>query len=296
MPTIQFPNIADDLRTLPATGIARARALRRLVDLAAADEAAVSLQNASGRAGKSVSATAIAAAAAVLTGDDSARERLREAVSSPEFAAALPAWVRELRAAAGARPDSGACTTASALDLWGWTMEWFRSGEGARGEGARTAVDELTEAVAPLLAARNLALEVVAKTGGGSPAELQLRADLAQSYAASAAAAAGSVCAELVFGYRRHLTWDAEGCGTCYAADALDDLEGIIPGIASGARMSSDVIEADGSHAAKRGPCVRFDGVDTFMRLRTKLDGCLTGARIAKDRAATALAATVTSR
>ena len=39
----------------------------------------------------------------------------------------------------------------------------------------------------------------------------------------------------------------------------------------------------------KAGPCVHFDGMDEFVRLRTKLDGCLTGCRLAKDRAAEAL-------
>ena len=49
------------------------------------------------------------------------------------------------------------------------------------------------------------------------------------------------------------------------------------------------MIERDGTHPAKAGPCVRFDGLEPFMRLRAKLDGCLTGARLAKDRAAEAL-------
>ena len=39
----------------------------------------------------------------------------------------------------------------------------------------------------------------------------------------------------------------------------------------------------------KAGPCVRFDGTEAFVRLRLKLDGCLTGVRLAKDRAADAL-------
>jgi hypothetical protein len=34
---------------------------------------------------------------------------------------------------------------------------------------------------------------------------------------------------------------------------------------------------------------VRFTGLESFVRLRSKLDGCLTGARLAKDRAADAL-------
>ena len=62
-----------------------------------------------------------------------------------------------------------------------------------------------------------------------------------------------------------------------------------MPGIGASAGGASDVIENDGTHADKAGPCVRFDGYDTFARLRARLDGCLTGARLAKDRAAYAL-------
>ena len=52
-------------------------------------------------------------------------------------------------------------------------------------------------------------------------------------------------------------------------ADDLEAMEGLIPGIASLARGYTDVIETDGSHAAKAGPCVRFDGLEQFARLRS---------------------------
>jgi hypothetical protein len=66
-------------------------------------------------------------------------------------------------------------------------------------------------------------------------------------------------------------------------------METLIPGIASVARGYTDVIEADGSHPLKAGPCVRFTGLDQFARLRVRLDGCLTGSQLAHDRAAEAL-------
>jgi hypothetical protein len=37
------------------------------------------------------------------------------------------------------------------------------------------------------------------------------------------------------------------------------------------------------------GPCARFEGYDQFSRLRVRMDGCLTGSHLAKDRAAEAL-------
>jgi hypothetical protein len=107
--------------------------------------------------------------------------------------------------------------------------------------------------------------------------------------AARSASDVAALCAELVHGHRTHPAWDAEGCSTCFGANELDELEGLMPGIASSARAHSDVIEANGSHAAKAGPCVRFNDIEGFTRLRAKLDGCLTGARLAKNRAALAL-------
>jgi hypothetical protein len=74
-----------------------------------------------------------------------------------------------------------------------------------------------------------------------------------------------------------------------YGTEDLDVLEGIIPGIASSARAYSDVTEPGAAHPLKAGPCACFTGLEPFVRLRMKLDGCLTGARLAKDRAAEAL-------
>ncbi len=322
MQTIESPSLADQVRTLPAEGAGRDRQLYRIINLYASTEAAAALHTAAARTRKDagVLGHALTSADAVLAGahddhklstdDAAARDRLRDAVASAEFLSLLPDWIRELRGVASSRPDTGACTLATALELWLWTMKHFRTAEGARAESASQAIDELAEALCPLLAARCLALDLTTTTGAHasvagasgalrratgasrpSPAEDDnLRLDLCHVYAARASALAGAACAELVFGYRRHLVWDAEGCATCFAGDDLDDLEALMPGIASGARMSSDVVEADGSHPAKRGPCARFDGVDTFVRLRNRLDGCLTGARIAKDRAAASIA------
>ncbi|MCX7887238.1 MAG: hypothetical protein N3B01_08330 [Verrucomicrobiae bacterium] len=42
-------------------------------------------------------------------------------------------------------------------------------------------------------------------------------------------------------------------------------------------------------HPPKAGPCAGLDGLEEFARLRVKLDACLSGSRLAKDRAAEAL-------
>ncbi len=97
------------------------------------------------------------------------------------------------------------------------------------------------------------------------------------------------VCTELVYGYRPHPAWGEAGQSSCYGAAELELLDDVIPGIAATARFYTDVVEVDGSHPWKAGPCVNREGLEPFERLRAKLDGCLTGSRLAKDRAAEAL-------
>ena len=121
------------------------------------------------------------------------------------------------------------------------------------------------------------------------PGLLAFLTDLCHVQSARSAGEVGRVCAELVFGYNRHPAWDTEGCATCYQAGDLDAMESLIPGMASLARGYTDVIEQDGAHPPKAGPCARFEGLDQFSRLRARMDGCLTGSQLAKDRAADAL-------
>lgn len=122
------------------------------------------------------------------------------------------------------------------------------------------------------------------------PGVLNFLMDLAHVQSARAAGEVGRICAELVFGYNAHPAWTNESCNACYGSEEIEALEGIVPGIAAMARTVSDVMEAGEAHAAKAGPCVNCAaGVESFTRLRSKLDTCLTGARLAKDRAAESL-------
>jgi len=301
MQVTEFPGLADHVRTLPAGGAGRDRQLHRLIDLYASAEASSALRFAAAHSDshEGILDKVLQLADRVLRdefarrdtpADDEAHDQLRAAVASPAFLSLLASEIRGLREIASSLPETGACNLATALEVWTWTMQHFLSGDGSRGEWAPRAADELAEILAPLLASRCLVLEVAAGLGSAARTDSDLRPDLSRVFAARASASAGAACAELVFGYRRHLAWDSEGCRTCYEGDALDDLEAFMPGLAAGARMSSDVIEADGAHPAKAGPCARFDGVDRFMQLRNRLDGCLTGARIARDRAALTMA------
>jgi hypothetical protein len=114
--------------------------------------------------------------------------------------------------------------------------------------------------------------------------------DLCHVQAARAAGEAARICSELVFGYNQHPEWTEQACASCYGSADLDALEGIMPGIAAGARGNADIAAEGQAHPDKAGPCpgpgARFQA---FLRMRAKLDGCLYGFGLAKDRAATAL-------
>jgi hypothetical protein len=71
-------------------------------------------------------------------------------------------------------------------------------------------------------------------------------------------------------------------------------LESIMPGIDGSARAYSDVAEEGETHPCKAGPCVKCVGLEPFLNLRAKLDTCLTGCRLAKDRAAESLKTVMT--
>ncbi len=198
------------------------------------------------------------------------------------FAPRLPDWIGEMRRIANEHPATGACAVATALELWSWTADHFEQARGAnRGFEADAYSVPLVEALGWLLASRALVMEAV--SAGDGPLT-----DACHAHVAHACGEAGRLCAQLVFGSLRHPAW-ATDAACCYSAQDLEALEEYVPGLASTARSLTDVIEADGSHPAKAGPCVRFEGVEEFVRLRTKLDGCLAGAHVAKIRAAAAL-------
>jgi hypothetical protein len=189
------------------------------------------------------------------------------------------------------------------MQMWHWTFGHLQTATDA--DGARLyhktrqgVTFALADALCWLLAARQFILDVMELEAKGAdnpnlaealPGLVSFYTDLCHVQAARAAGEAGRICAELVFGYNRHPAWDAASCQACYEASELDALEGIIPGIAGSARAVSDVAEAGTTHPDKAGPCCKLDGLEPFVRLRVRLDCCLTGARLAKDRAAEAL-------
>jgi alkylation response protein AidB-like acyl-CoA dehydrogenase len=233
------------------------------------------------------------------------RRQLAVTMANEVFLEQFRQWIAEMRGLATQRPGTGACTIASAMQLWLWTLTHLRAASDANGaalyQGNRQGVTfPLADALCWLLAARYQILDVLELESRS--AEQSDLADVAAGYvsffsdlchvqSARAAGEAGRICAELVFGYNRHAARndpDAQGCGA-EKIDEIDEIEGIIPGFAPGIQPCLDVIEADGTPAVKEGPCVKPAGLETFHRLRARLDACLAGSRLAKDRAAEAL-------
>jgi alkylation response protein AidB-like acyl-CoA dehydrogenase len=236
------------------------------------------------------------------------RLQLSITMTSELFLAQFRQWITDLRRLAGKRPGTGACTLGSAMQLWLWTLEHLMSTTDADGaklfHKTRQGVTfPLADALCWLLAARQFILDVVEleEQGAHNPAVAEgLDAtvaffnDLAHVQSARAAGEASRITSELVFGYNRHPAWDETSCHACYCAEELSSLEGVIPGIEDSARANSDVYEAGEDHPCKAGPCVKFQGLEPYLRLRAKLDGCLTGCRLAKDRAAESLTKVMT--
>lgn len=230
------------------------------------------------------------------------RRQLVVTLTSELFLAQFRRWLVEMGRIASDRPGTGACTVATAMRLWLWTLHHMQHATDADGrplyrDHRQGATFPMADALCWLLASYHQIEDVVRleTDGAGQPAlteslpgTVAFLTDLCHVQAARAAGEVARICSELVFGYARHPGWETQ-CGQCVKAHELDLLEGLIPGISVGARLAGDVIEEDGSHAPKAGPCVRFEGLQKFNEQRAKLDGCLTGARLAKDCAARAL-------
>ncbi|HSB72589.1 MAG TPA: acyl-CoA dehydrogenase family protein [Candidatus Methylomirabilis sp.] len=221
------------------------------------------------------------------------RRQLSVTMTSELFLEQFRTWIAEMRRIAAERPGTGACTVATAMQLWLWTLTHLQGSSDADGaklyHGTRQGVTfPLADALCWLLASRYQILDVLEleRKGPENPVVAEGLAgtvafltDLCHVQAARAAGEVGRISAELVYGYNRHPAWD--GDAACCGAAEADPMAPLIPGL--------HLIGAPGSHPAKAGPCVRFDGLEEFVRFRLKTDGCLTGARLAKDRAAIAL-------
>jgi alkylation response protein AidB-like acyl-CoA dehydrogenase len=227
------------------------------------------------------------------------RRQLTVTMVNDLFLAQFKQWMGEMRRIASLKPGTGACTLATAMDMWLWAITYLQAAKDANGvalyHGQRQGVAfPMADALSWIVASRQQILDVLEleekgkenpMLADGLDGFVAFFTDMCHVMAARAGGEVGRICAELIYGYNRHPAWDTD-CNTCFQAAELEAMEAVIPGVEGAGR---DVIDSDGTHADKAGPCVSFSGIETFRRLRLKLDGCLTGTRLAKDRAAFAL-------
>ena len=186
---------------------------------------------------------------------------------------------------------------ATAMRMWQWTLEHLHKATDAAGNklyhGQRQGVTfPLADALCWLLASRHQILDVLElehrgtadpSVADGLGGTVQFLSDLCHVQSARAAGEVSRICAELVFGYNEHPSWSGNTCMNCFSAEELDELEETMPGIAA---MAVDVVKANGAHPLKAGPCASCAGASDFLQLQNKLCSCLSGSRLAKDRAA----------
>ena len=145
------------------------------------------------------------------------RQLLSVTMTQEAFLSQFRAWAAEMRQLADSRPGTGACTVASAMELWLWTLRHLLTGTDADGKRlyqvSRHGVTfPLADALCWLLAVRCRILDVLelearqeAEGDAVSPASLvSFLMDLCHVQAAASAGEVGRICAELVHGYQRH--------------------------------------------------------------------------------------------
>jgi alkylation response protein AidB-like acyl-CoA dehydrogenase len=228
------------------------------------------------------------------------RRQLSVTMTNRTFLAQMRQWIREMRAIASHYPGTGACALATAMTMWMWALDHLQHNRDADGgklyQSARQGVTfPLADALCWLMAARCQILDVLRlrKQGVNDPSVAEglnglvnFLSDLCHVQSARASGEVARICTELVFGYNRHPAWDEQGRRGCWHEDELEAIESIMPGVGS---YAFDVINNDGSHPQKAGPCADCTRERPFLTLHAKLAGCLTGSRLAKDRAAEAI-------
>jgi alkylation response protein AidB-like acyl-CoA dehydrogenase len=228
------------------------------------------------------------------------RLQLSLTMTNEVFLAQLQDWMAELARIAALRPGTGACTLLTGMKLWLWTLNHLQTATDADGsklyhKSRQSVTFPLADALCWLLAARQFILDLreLEEKGSANPALAEglpgfvnFFSDLCHVQCARAAGEVGRICAELVHGYNRHPSWDEAGRRACWSVSDIEELEEVFPELT---KLGSSP-KAPHTHAEKEGPCVGCEGSVDFRTMRAKLDGCITGAYLAKDRAAEALA------
>ncbi len=173
------------------------------------------------------------------------RRQLTVTMTGDVFLAQFAAWTTQMRRIASTHPGTGACTLASAMNLWAWSLHYLQNATDPAGgklyHGQRQGVTfPLADALSWLMASRAQILDVLelesrgaidAVAAEGLAGTVQFLSDLCHVQAAQAAGEVSRICAELVFGYTCHPAWNEEEHRSCFLAGELEELEETMPGI-----------------------------------------------------------------
>lgn len=231
------------------------------------------------------------------------RRHLAATMTNEIFLAQIRAWIKEMREIASTHPGTGACTVATAMEIWSWTINYLKTAKDADGLKMYNATRQgvsfpIADSLCWILSARALILDVLEleakgpqnpNIAGALDGYLSFYFNLAHIHSAKAASISSGLCAEVLYGYRRHPSWDNASTACCFDCGEPQALETYMAGFSSAVNDSLEVRSTKGEHPVKAGPCATSAGLEKFAALRSKLDRCLTGARLAKDIAADAL-------
>lgn len=228
------------------------------------------------------------------------RLQLSVTMTNELFLAQFEQWIADMRRIASERPGMGACVLATAMDLWLWTLKHVQSATDARGaklfHKTRQGVTfALADALCWILAVRQFMLDVLELETKGKenpaladalPGLVTFFSDLAHVQAARAAGEVGRITSEIVYGYRAHgMHPDISRLCGCKSRDP----DGI--GGAGQQGVNSGTPNSGVAGLGWAGALPELGELTPFAELRLKLDLCLSGARLSKDRAAQALTA-----
>ncbi|MFA6560875.1 MAG: acyl-CoA dehydrogenase family protein [Verrucomicrobiia bacterium] len=181
------------------------------------------------------------------------RRQLSLTMTTKLFLAQFQLWITELLRIASERPDTGACALATAMRMWLWTLDYLREANDPNG--------------APLY--HNARQGVSFPLADALCWLLAARCQILDVLELETKGPANAVVAEGLPGQLAFLT------DLCHVQSAR----------AAGevGRVCAELVYGYASPSAPQA------GLEEFARLRLQVDGCLSGARLAKDRAAAAL-------
>ncbi len=181
------------------------------------------------------------------------RRQLTTTMTNPVFLAYFERWIAEMKQIAAEKSEMGASTLAAAMELWQWTLNYLIKAKDANGKklfkGQRQGVTfAMADALCWILASRHQILDTIELSQKGPQ---------------------NPVLAEAIDGM---VGFFADLCQV-EAASAAGETGKICAELFYGyINLSSDDSQANDPEA--------------FFKLRNKLDRCMAGARLAKDRAA----------